>query len=203
MDQDFWDARYAAKESVWGEGANEFVIEYLSALPEGKMIDVAGGEGRNASWFIERGWQAEVVDFSTVALEKFLSHWSTLPLTGQALITQADVTQDYQAKLAPVDLVLMAYLQIERPLLERAIRVAVAQARPGATFFGVFHALENLTDGVGGPQIAELLPSTTVLRHIATSVGLEIDVLSNRDRCVSIGGTQHVAVDVVLRATVL
>ena len=37
------------------------------------MVDLAGGEGRNAIWFASRGWQAENVEFSEVALTKFRS----------------------------------------------------------------------------------------------------------------------------------
>jgi ubiquinone/menaquinone biosynthesis C-methylase UbiE len=39
-------------------------------LPPGRALDLAAGEGRNAVWLAERGWQVTAVDFSRVGLGK-------------------------------------------------------------------------------------------------------------------------------------
>ena len=41
-----------------------------AGLTPGRALDVACGEGRNAVWLAEQGWQATGVDFSDVALDK-------------------------------------------------------------------------------------------------------------------------------------
>ncbi|CAB4887618.1 MAG: hypothetical protein F2808_00290 [Actinobacteria bacterium] len=80
MDAREWDDRYATVESVWSPQPNTFVEEYLSALPAGRMVDVAGGEGRHALWFAQRGWVAENLDFSRVAVSKSLERAAELSL---------------------------------------------------------------------------------------------------------------------------
>jgi methylase of polypeptide subunit release factors len=71
MDAASWDERYGGSELVWKAEPNRFVAEELSGLkPSGRAADLAAGEGRNAVWLAEQGWEVDAVDFSAVALEK-------------------------------------------------------------------------------------------------------------------------------------
>src|ERR1700712_1041252 len=70
MDAQTWDERYAAAGLVWSATPNQFVAAELAALPPGRALDLACGEGRNALWLADRGWQVTAVDFSRVALDK-------------------------------------------------------------------------------------------------------------------------------------
>ena len=65
-----WNTRYAQKELVWTAEPNRAFAAEVSGLAPGRALDVACGEGRNAVWLAERGWQVTGVDFSEVALEK-------------------------------------------------------------------------------------------------------------------------------------
>ena len=64
MDQAAWDERYAGPELVWGAGPNCFVATELAGLSPGRALDLGTGEGRNAIWLAERGWQVTAVDGS-------------------------------------------------------------------------------------------------------------------------------------------
>ena len=70
MDQREWDELYASTELVWTAEANRFVVEELTGLAAGRALDLGTGEGRNAIWLAERGWQVTAVDFSAVGLAK-------------------------------------------------------------------------------------------------------------------------------------
>ena len=70
MDARAWDERYAASELVWSATPNQFVAAELADLDPGRALDLAAGEGRNALWLADRGWQVTAVDFSQVALDK-------------------------------------------------------------------------------------------------------------------------------------
>jgi len=63
-EQAAWDQRYSGPDLVWGAGPNRFVTEEVTALAAGRAIDLGAGEGRNAIWLAERGWQVTAVDFS-------------------------------------------------------------------------------------------------------------------------------------------
>jgi len=176
----FWDEKYSTDEYVYTKDVNRFVKESLSDLAPGKMIDLAGGEGRNTVFFAENGWQAENIDLSSVGLEKCLALAAERRVSDKVFITQASAL-DFESKLAPVDLGLCAYLQIPQKDLEIAITRLVENIRPGGVFFGVWHALENLKEGFGGPQDPAVLPSTESMTKLLSLLPLEISFVKNRD----------------------
>lgn len=65
-----WDRRYAGSELVWTSEANRFLAAEAEGLAVGRALDLACGEGRNAVWLAQRGWQVTGVDFSQVGLDK-------------------------------------------------------------------------------------------------------------------------------------
>lgn len=168
MDSAAWDERYAATDLVWSAGPNQFVEQELAALEPRRALDLACGEGRNARWLAEHGWQVTAIDFSPVAIEK------ARRLTGQVDWQVGD------ALTTPlpdeVDLVVIAYLQI--PPTERAtvMRRAFEALAPGGTLLVVAHDSTNLTEGSGGPQDpAVLYTADDVLGDLA---GLHPEVVS-------------------------
>lgn len=70
MDSAAWDAKYSAKDLVYGAPPNQTLVEFATNLPRGRALDLASGEGRNALWLATRGWEVTAVDFSAVALTK-------------------------------------------------------------------------------------------------------------------------------------
>jgi len=180
VDKAFWDEKYSVKEYVYTKDVNRFVKESLSDLAPGKMIDLAGGEGRNTVFFAEKGWQAENVDVSSVGLKKCLALAKERGVSDKVVTTNASAL-DFHSKLAPVDLGVCAYLQIPQPELEIAITRLIDNILPGGVFFGVWHALENLKEGFGGPQNPEVLPSTQSMTALLSKLPLEISFVTNRD----------------------
>jgi SAM-dependent methyltransferase len=158
MDAQAWDERYAAADLVWSATPNQFVAEELDGLRPGRALDLASGEGRNALWLAERGWQVTALDFSRVALDK-----------GRALASRharsADLQVDwmlgdaltFDIGSAPYDLALLAYLQLSADERQTAVRRAFCALRPGGTFLLVAHDSTNLTEGTGGPTDASVL----------------------------------------------
>jgi SAM-dependent methyltransferase len=69
-EQAAWDQRYSGPDLVWGAGPNRFVTDEVTALPAGRAVDLGTGEGRNAIWLAERGWQVTAVDFSAAGLAR-------------------------------------------------------------------------------------------------------------------------------------
>ena len=148
MDAEDWDERYAASELVWSRDPNQFVAAELADLPTGTAVDLAAGEGRNAIWLASRGWSATAVDFSQVALDKGAR------LAAEAGIDVTWVCADATTwqPPAPVDLVVVAYLQLPADDRRRAVRSAGRMLAPGGTLLLVAHDSTNLTEGTGGPQ---------------------------------------------------
>lgn len=164
MSREFWDERYAAG-SVWSDTPNAWVAATVASLDPGVAVDLGAGEGRNAIWLAERGWEVTAVDFSPVGLA-----------TGASKATEKGldiewVTAHATAWVSPqlVDLVVVAYLQLPADPLALAIGNAASYLAPGGTLALVSHDRENT---VGGPQDPEIL--TTVEQLRAAASGLEI-----------------------------
>jgi SAM-dependent methyltransferase len=196
VDAAAWDARYAEQELVWSAGPNRFVEEQVGALPPGRALDLAGGEGRNAIWLASRGWDVELVEFSPVALDKArrLADHAGVELT----LTEADLTGT--PDLAAADLVLLVYLQIAAEESRAVTRLAASHVAPGGTLVFVAHAKRNLTDGVGGPQDVEVLRSVDeVVDHLA-GTGLTVELAKEVLRPVETETGVRDAIDVLVRA---
>ena len=109
MDSHAWDARYAAAELVWSAEPNRFLVAEVSDLAPGRALDVACGEGRNAIWLAERGWDVTGADFSPTALDKARRLADGRGVTVRWLLADA-VTDPVEP--AAFDLVAVFYLQL-------------------------------------------------------------------------------------------
>ena len=196
MDAATWDDRYRDRELVWGAGPNALVAAETADLPPGRMLDLAGGEGRNAIHLAEHGWEAEVVEFSEVALAKARELAASRGVT--IATTPADVTA--APDLAPADLVLICYLQVPAAPYAAAVAHAATLVAPGGTLLVVVHDRENLERGVGGPPDPAMLP--TVADTLAALDGSGLDVVRAEQvlRRVGTPDGPRDAVDHVVRA---
>ena len=153
MDSEAWNERYRASELVWSAGPNQFVEAELSELPAGRALDLACGEGRNAIWLAQRGWQVTAVDFAEAGLDKGRRLSEGLAIDW----VRADATTWHDPAGPGYDVVLLAYLQLVAEERRAAVRSGYASVRVGGTFLLVAHDTSNLTEGTGGPTDAAVL----------------------------------------------
>lgn len=172
MEAHDWDERYRGATRLWTERPNQLLVEEISGLNPGRALDLGAGEGRNAIWLAEQGWQVTAVDFSGVALERGGEGAKRAGVNVEWV--QADLTR-YTPAAAAFDLVVILYLHLP-PAARRALLERAAMAlRPDGRLLIVGHDLENLAGGHGGPQepsvlytpelIAAELPGLTVARN--------------------------------------
>jgi SAM-dependent methyltransferase len=180
MDSAYWDAKFAVDEYVYTKVENRFVKEFCSDLNPGKAIDLAGGEGRNTVWLATLGWQVENIDISPAGLAKSRRLAQEFQVAERCFETVGSGL-DFESQLAPVDLVVVAYLQIPQPELYQSLRRAVENLKPTGKLVGVWHSRNNLTEGFGGPQNPEVLPTIDELRMALASTPITIETLEIRD----------------------
>lgn len=149
MDAAGWDDRYRATDRLWSAEPNVFVADRLSDLEPGVGLDLASGEGRNAVWLAERGWDMTAVDFSAVAAERGREHSDDVEFVVADVLTWEPDRQ--------FDLILVVYLHLEEYEFEPLIRRVVTWLAPDGELFMVGHDRSNLEHGVGGPPRLEVL----------------------------------------------
>lgn len=195
MDRDAWDARYESVELLWSAEPNQFLVAEVADLLPGRALDLACGEGRNAIWLAEQGWEVTAIDFSPVALDKA----RRLAEARGVLVTWrlADVVTD-RLEPAAFDLVAVFYLQISSASRRTAFATAARAVAPGGTLLVVGHDTTNLIDGWGGPRDAAVLYST---EDVVADIGdLEIVKAERVERPVLTEDGPKTAIDVLVRA---
>lgn len=198
--QDTWNERYANKELVWSAGPNHLFAEEVKDITPGKALDVACGEGRNAIWLAEQGWQVDAVDFSEVGIDKARKIASKRDVNVNFVV--GDISRhDFSAD--SYDLVAVLYVHTSPDERNRWLTAVVAAVKAGGYFIYIGHDPKNIDHGVGGPQDKSLLPSAD---EIATFLGgFDIEQAEVVERSVDSdpghgGDLSGVALDTFVRA---
>jgi SAM-dependent methyltransferase len=197
MDSASWDRRYEGSELVWTAEPNRFLVSETEALAPGRAIDLACGEGRNAIWLAERGWQAVGADFSEVGLQKARELANA---RGVHVDWVAADLLDYRPDPRAFDLVLVFYLQVSAAERRPILQAAAEAVAPGGTFLLVAHDSTNLQHGHGGPQD----PAVVYAAHeVVTDIegrGLQIERAERVERPVQTPDGERIALDALVRA---
>ena len=198
--RNYWNDKFGATEDlVYTDTVNRFVKEFCEDLPKGKMIDLAGGEGRNAIFFAEKGWQVENIDISNVGLSKFLKFAEDRGVSSKVFANCADAT-GFESVLTPVDLAVVAYLQIKQDDLADALDCLIENIRPGGVLFGVWHSRDNMANDYNGPRDEEVRPSIETMTAMLEDQPVLIEVLENREGQVQTKDGLKPSVTLVLKA---
>ena len=220
-----WDRRYGGADLVWSAEPNVWVRELCEGLLPGWALDIAAGEGRNALWLVEQGWDAVATDFSAVGVARMgeIADRRLGDRRGAFTAVVADATgpqprppsgllvEPGAAGLAGghaggdlvVDsgtggfgLVLLVYLHLPPEQWRAALAAAVDAAAPDGAVLVVAHALRNLTEGVGGPQDPGILLDPDAVVDSAAGLPVDVELAELRERVVP--GADRPALDSVV-----
>src|ERR1700709_1745409 len=67
---EYWDDRYRSADRIWSGHVNPHLATTAADLTPGTALDVGCGEGGDAIWLAEHGWDVTAIDVSTVALDR-------------------------------------------------------------------------------------------------------------------------------------
>ena len=149
-----WDQRHAAQDPIESREPDPTLVDEVGSLPPGRALDLGAGDGRNAVWLANQGWQVTAVDFSQVALDR-----------GEALATASGVHVDWQLAdllewkpgASRYHLVTLFFIHLPPDERRDVYARAAAAVAVGGTLLVVGHDRTNLDDGVGGPQDPDVL----------------------------------------------
>lgn len=155
-----WDQIYQTEEYVYGKLPNDFLREHYTAIPKGKVLFLAEGEGRNAVFLAKHGYQITAVDLSSVALEKA----NRLARENQVKIeTICHDLATFDLGTSCWDGIVSIFCHLP-PVLRKSLYQRVEEA---LTAHGVFlleaYRPEQLNYKTGGPAKAELMVTKQAL----------------------------------------
>lgn len=72
--EEYWNERYSESSQIWSGKPNVELVREVADLTPGTALDLGCGEGADAIWLAQQGWQVTGVDISPVALERAAQH---------------------------------------------------------------------------------------------------------------------------------
>ena len=158
FDAAFWDARYSSAHSLWSGNPNRQLVTEAAGLAPGTALDAGAGEGADAIWLAERGWQVTAVDVSGVALGRAAEHAAKAGDEVAARIRwQREDLREWIPPERAYDLVTSQYLHLPGTLRSTLFAWLAAAVRDGGTLLIVGHHPMDLETTLQRPNHPELM----------------------------------------------
>jgi SAM-dependent methyltransferase len=200
--QEFWDERYGSRPQLWSGNPNPHLVAEAAELTPGAALDVGSGEGADAIWLAEHGWQVTAIDVSPVALARGAEHAAAAgsEIAGRIDWRQADVLR-WGPEPAAFDLISSQFMHLP-PEPREALFTRLAEGiTPGGTLLVVGHHPIDLMPSDAHQAMAELRFTAAQVAGLLDPERWEILVEAAPERQMTDpAGDSVTAHDAVLRA---
>lgn len=136
-DSDAWDARYSEDAQIWSGNPNVALVDEVKTMVPGRALDVGCGEGADAIWLAQRGWEVTALDPSGVALARARR---AAAIAGAAVGWLQGGLADVELAVGGFDLVSVFYPALLKSAASGPERKLQGLVAPGGTLLFVHHA---------------------------------------------------------------
>ena len=157
-----WDERYALEGWAFGTDPNDFLREEAHRIPAGKVLCVGEGEGRNAVFLAEEGYEVVGVDRSQVGLDKAQG---LAQERGVFIETVLSSIEDFELTEGEWQGIVSVFFHLPPELRKRIHHSVVRGLAPGGILILEAYTPQQLEFGTGGPPNIERLPSLAELEE--------------------------------------
>lgn len=186
-----WEQRFAGETYFYGTEPNEFLRASLPTLPKGAAMCLAEGEGRNAVFLAESGYQVSSVDLTQAGVDK------TMRLAEERSVKVSPVVGDlagFDLGRERWDLVVSIFAHVPPDVRRSLHRRVVDSLKPGGALLLEAYTPDQVGRGTGGPQDSQLTMTLDSLRvELAPLEFIRAEEL-DRDVLEGTGHTGHGAV---------
>ena len=156
-----WNRRYGESGYTYGTEPNGFLRSVVDSIPAGRILSLGEGEGRNAVFLAEHGYDVLGVDASSVGLAKA---GSLADEHGVRIQTELSDIRDYPISPLAWDGIISIFCHLPASVRRTVHRRVVAGLKPGGVFVYEAYTPRQLEYGTGGPPTPELLVTLEDLR---------------------------------------
>lgn len=131
-----WDERYSERDQHWSGEPNGALVAETAAMTPGTALDVGCGEGADAIWLADRGWEVTGLDISAVAIGR------AERAAASAGVTVEWITGDLATELPEgrsFDLVTLHYPALAKDAAEGFVQALLDATATGGTLLVVGH----------------------------------------------------------------
>lgn len=192
--KEFWNERYSQQEMAYGNEPNDFFKEQLDRLQPGKLLLPAEGEGRNAVYAAQQGWDVLAFDYSEAGKAKALQLAES---KGVNLHYELADAQQFSAASESFDAVALIYAHMP-PAARTALFKGIATwLKPGGQLIvEAFHPRQLEGYPSGGPKEESMLYTAAMLEQAFS--GFKIQYLQEEEIDLA-EGTYHLGKGYVTR----
>ena len=155
--KEMWDERFSVEDYVYGTEPNEFYKEQIKKIsPNGKALFLGEGEGRNAVYAAELGWEVDAVDLSDAGKVKAIKLADSKNVKTNYIVSDLakfEITEN------SYDLIVLIFLHLPQGLRVKVHSSAVKALRNDGRLILEAYDKDQLKFGTGGPKVPELLYS--------------------------------------------
>jgi thioredoxin reductase/predicted O-methyltransferase YrrM len=198
-----WDHRYGG-DRMWSGNPNGALVAEIDGLGPGRALDVGSGEGGDALWLAEQGWEVTATDISRFALARVAAEADRRDLPVECHHVDANDLDAFEA--GAFDVVSAMYASIPRTPDQRAVHNLLDAVAPGGTLLVVSHDLEPMRAPIDTHVHSRPFDPDAYVRVddfaavLAGAPGWEIEVHEKRPRPSGAVSASHHVDDIVLRA---
>ncbi|GAA4377447.1 class I SAM-dependent methyltransferase [Paeniglutamicibacter cryotolerans] len=133
-----WDQFYSESTRIWSGNPNSALVSQVAELSPGTALELGCGEGADAIWLAERGWQVTGIDVSGVALERAAEHALSAGVAESTDWERHDLALWQPSRSYDLVTALFLHSMIDFPR-EPILRAAAAAVAPGGSLLVVGH----------------------------------------------------------------
>lgn len=196
-----WDHRYG-DQPMWSGNPNGSLIAELTGLSPGRALDVGAGEGADAIWLAEQGWNVTATDISVAAIERMSAEAGRRGLDIESRIVDANGADAF----GRFDVVTAMYASIPRTADRRGVDNLLRAVAPGGTLLVVSHDLSPMRQPIDTSIESRAFDPDAYVRvedfvqAVTDDPAWEIEVHETRTRPKGSATDAHHVDDVVFRA---
>ncbi|CAM3588761.1 methyltransferase domain-containing protein [Nocardioides zeicaulis] len=173
-----WEERYSG-DRVWSGKVNVQLAAEAADLAPGRALDVGCGEGGDALWLAERGWQVTASDFADAALARVAEHAEEAGLADRVETRRIDV-RTFEPDGETWDLVTAHFVHLPDGGMVDVVRRLASAVAPGGTLLVVGHAPSDLHTGLRHGHVSFMHTADQLLP--ALDEQWEVEVCESRPR---------------------
>ncbi len=184
-----WEERFRTKAVALGREPNYFLKKCIRFLPKGRALDLASGEGRNAVFLAQHGFEVDAVDISEAGL------WKTQALAEKRGVKVRTILADldaYSIKRGWYDLIVDLYF-LDRKIIPK-IREGLKKG--GMVLFETY-LLEHRNLHADGPKNPKYLLKPNEALHLFES----FRILFYREGIFEEGGRRKAVASLIAQRT--
>jgi trans-aconitate methyltransferase len=171
-----WDERYAASEQLWSGRVNPVLEAEAAELAPGRALDAGCGEGGDAMWLAERGWNVTAIDVSVVAVNRATVEWKRRAIrAGAAMFKQRDLTE-WSPPVRSFALVSAQYLHVQPEVRDTIFRRLADAVQPGGVLLVVLHDLTDLALDIPRPPEQTMIDEDALRGYADGFSSVSVDV---------------------------